>query len=208
MPKWLIAILSAALAGFLGFSVGSLLDRPQEEEHAAAIRDLEKEYTSTLRRHSDTITQLTEEKQKLRQDWIKSHTSLTLREEILYAIQTDIDFARNFFGDKYHISLKSNNACESQIVASWQGSGMKNTDTFKVTKPWLLKWHVIPGELESSNLGISVMQISGSESHPASSVSVDQPGPGESWIYESGTFYLEVTGPFCRWEISIVKPTT
>lgn len=48
MPKWLIIVVTTALAGFLGFACGSLMTRPDRQEHKTALTKVKKLNTSLL----------------------------------------------------------------------------------------------------------------------------------------------------------------
>ncbi len=88
-----------------------------------------------------------------------------------------------------------------QIVKSWQGTGTKKTEPFEITgKQWRINWKSNGGEY-----GILYISVY----HPGDDIIVDVAanarGNAEdtSYIYKTGTFYLDVNAANTNWSITV-----
>ncbi len=62
MPQWLTAIVSAAIAGIIGFACGAILNKPDQQKHESAIQ----QYQQTQQSNESTIANHQKEISKLR----------------------------------------------------------------------------------------------------------------------------------------------
>ena len=91
-------------------------------------------------------------------------------------------------------------------MASWQGSGLKNTEPFYISSPWFIRWKFKSGE--HGNLTVAAHRIvDGKMDDVTYAVNANKSGSDISWIYDTGTFYL-VIDPMMggKWEVSAEKP--
>ena len=87
-------------------------------------------------------------------------------------------------------------------VGAWQGSGMKNTAPFTITKsPWIILWANRPTFAGAGILQISVNKINGTSVSLAANTMQEE--NDSSYIYESGTFYLEISAANTNWTIEV-----
>jgi hypothetical protein len=85
-------------------------------------------------------------------------------------------------------------------VASWRGTGIKNTDDFTIGKaPWKLVYSITGKGL----LQISVYQ---GENLVSMAGNFTGPGKGESWVHQAGSFHLRINSANTDWQITVLGP--
>lgn len=90
-----------------------------------------------------------------------------------------------------------------QEVKSWSGSGIKNTEPFEITgNQWRVKWQNKGGEFGGGILQIFVYKV-GSESPEELLANTTEITSDTSYIYEGGTFYLNVNSANTNWSITV-----
>ena len=75
-------------------------------------------------------------------------------------------------------------------MASWQGEGIKSTETFTVGREWKIRWLTEPGQIGDSNFAITVYDANGNYS--ALAANVIGANRDESIYHQAGTYYLEI----------------
>ena len=85
----------------------------------------------------------------------------------------------------------------------YSGQGDKTTESFTVTQaPWRITWDFDEDTYRSGHFTIQVYNRTDS-SYVESIAGVDHSGADESFIYQEGTFYLDITSTHGNWEISV-----
>ena len=90
-----------------------------------------------------------------------------------------------------------------QKVKSWSGTGIKKTESFTITgNQWRVNWENQGGDFGGGVLQIYVYRTGGDfpEELLANTTEV---GSDTSYIYKSGTFYLDINSANTSWEIEI-----
>lgn len=94
----------------------------------------------------------------------------------------------------------------------WSGIGAKVTEPFTISEaPWVIIWEFQPDEplidaVSANILQVSVRQV-GDESYlkaPINIVNVKEYEAGNSYIYDKGTFYLEINSMGGSWDILVL----
>lgn len=82
----------------------------------------------------------------------------------------------------------------------WTGTGDKSTQPFTVDKSgWQIRWSVQGGEM--SSISIHVMNAESGER--VTSASSNGPGTDDSYVYESGRFYLRIISANAQWAVEV-----
>lgn len=89
-----------------------------------------------------------------------------------------------------------------RTTKSWSGRGMKNTEPFTVSSPWIISWSCTGGEHGFGSLGIIVYRA-GSNRLVNVAANVMGADEGRTWIYESGQFYLQIIAANCSWAVAV-----
>jgi len=101
-------------------------------------------------------------------------------------------------------SQNTQSAKSWQPVNSWEGTGIKNTEPFTITgDQWRINW----SNKDTTGFGGSMLQIAvykpGSDFPIAMAANAQGTASDTSYVYESGTFYLNVNSANGNWEISV-----
>jgi len=90
---------------------------------------------------------------------------------------------------------------EAHTIATWSGRGTKNTEPFTVSSPWVISWSCTEGEYGFGSLGICVCRPGSNQL--VETVTVDGTDKGDTWIYDSGQFYLHIIAANCSWAVGV-----
>jgi len=77
-------------------------------------------------------------------------------------------------------------------VASWSGTGPKNTEKFFVRAPWKIVWDTRPHP-QFGNMNF-IIHVHGDKGMPYLAANVIGADQGETIQHESGTYYLKISG--------------
>lgn len=91
-------------------------------------------------------------------------------------------------------------------LKEWSGTGNKNTETFHISSsPWTVEWLKTP--TDSSPLLMIEIYRPGEQTF-TDYISSGTSNPGiqadTGYIYETGTFYLNITGLSCNWDVKVI----
>ena len=196
MPKSVIVLITAALAGIAGFAAGALLTRADrqaveaaEQQSAALSRQNE-----ILRQQLQASTDNTDQATTALDNYQEQNSLQVLQAQTRYAL--------------YLASLPP-----GDLVKQWHGSGMKTTEQFTVPQsPWKLCWQIKPHPNfeDGASMHISVNKsIPGRDSLDLISTATStQLGWNESWVHTRGTFCFEIMGMWCDWTVCVMLPPT
>lgn len=85
----------------------------------------------------------------------------------------------------------------------WQGTGDKSTPPFSVQQPgWCIRWAVRGEDLASIAVRVKDVETG----RTVTTASSDGPGSDESYVYETGRFYLRILSANARWTVEIDRP--
>jgi len=87
-----------------------------------------------------------------------------------------------------------------QTVKSWQGTGIKKTEPFKITgKQWRINWK------SNGEYGIFQIYVYRPGDNLIVGVAANAQGNAEdvSYFYKTGTFYLDVIAANANWSITV-----
>lgn len=85
----------------------------------------------------------------------------------------------------------------------YSGQGDKTTESFIVTEaPWRITWDFDEDTYRAGHFTIQVHDAKDS-SYVESIAGVDHTGADESYIYQEGSFYLDITSINGSWEVSV-----
>lgn len=96
-----------------------------------------------------------------------------------------------------------------QPLAEWKGIGTKTTEPFLITKtPWVVSWAFQPKlgayGIEPNYFGVTVRQPNDRFAQLVANIANMQQGTTDnSYIYETGTFYLEIDGIGGDWAVKV-----
>jgi len=93
---------------------------------------------------------------------------------------------------------------DTQIIKEWTGDGIKKTEPFLISKqPWAISWVC---NMSGSYGGIfSIMVYTTKNELVALVANTTQSSSDVSYIYETGTFYLDIGGYDANWAIQVVQ---
>jgi len=95
---------------------------------------------------------------------------------------------------------------EPVIIKEWEGSGYKTTGPFKVeSKPWVIAWAHNPEVIEGVSMGIFQIYVCDAQDGNLVSIAANsmEKGSDTSYIYETGTFYLEINAANTSWAVKV-----
>lgn len=98
---------------------------------------------------------------------------------------------------------KATPTAEAATLKEWRGSGIKITEPFTVAKtPWAVAWDFKRGEYG----GILVIYVyrPGGSLPVAVVANTMKDGKGDSYVYETGTFYLNISNSTGDWTVAVV----
>ena len=81
---------------------------------------------------------------------------------------------------------------EVTLIREWQGNRPRRTESFPATAPWVLYWTLSGGESQNP-LRIEVFQL-GQQEPLSTPVLTAVDGQGQEFLFESGSFFLQVSG--------------
>jgi len=91
-----------------------------------------------------------------------------------------------------------------QMIKEWSGTGTKTTGPFTIAiKPWAIAWANNPTASYGGYLGITVYDISNPNFPIALVANTIERGSDNSYIYETGTFFLEIDVANTKWEVQV-----
>ncbi len=90
-----------------------------------------------------------------------------------------------------------------QKVKSWSGTGIKKTEAFTITgDQWRVNWKNQGGDFGGGILQIYVYKT-GSDFPEELLANTTEVGSDTSYVYKSGTFYLDISAANTTWEVEI-----
>ena len=96
------------------------------------------------------------------------------------------------------------------VIKEWTGSTTKTTEPFTIESDvWAISWSFTPEPvvgIYANIFSVSVMKPGSAqpESIPVSLANTKQPVSDESYIYERGTFYLDINAMSGTWAIQVI----
>ena len=99
-----------------------------------------------------------------------------------------------------------------EVLAHWTGTGTKTTEPIAISEtPWAIVWEFQPDEpliegMYANLLGVMVKRV-GDDLYlkvPVNIVNVKKHKADSSYMYDEGTFYLEISSMGGTWDIQIV----
>ncbi|KKM77650.1 hypothetical protein LCGC14_1367810 [marine sediment metagenome] len=135
--------------------------------------------------HTETVANLQSENATL-QDRLASNAEQ--RKQLKELRQLVVQLTKDKQSLRARLGI-AGNAASSEKIASWRGSGIKTTKPFTITKsPWVIAW---------SNSGGGYLSIFASKANGrivSMAANTMKDGKDVSYVYETGTFYLEING--------------
>ena len=91
------------------------------------------------------------------------------------------------------------------VVLTWSGNGVKNTETFTITNsPFTVSYSFMPDYM-ANLFSITVTNVNGGESHLIANIVNNTSEKSDmSYVYDKGTFYLEIMAVSGSYNISVV----
>lgn len=99
---------------------------------------------------------------------------------------------------------------EPMIVKEWTGIGNKVTEPFIIDSDvWAISWSFVPEPIVGIYANLLMIDIGKPNrslytSSPISITNVKQPVSDYSYIYEKGTYYLDITSMSGEWSIKVI----
>jgi len=100
-------------------------------------------------------------------------------------------------------------ASQPDIVAKWSGTGIKTTDSFTITdSKWDIQWSSDPEMMNGTSVGmlqIYVFNVKNTSIPVTVVANTSQQDSDDSYIYQSGTFYLTIGGANTTWTVNVLE---
>ncbi|MDD4916147.1 MAG: hypothetical protein PHW13_14070 [Methylococcales bacterium] len=197
MNKWLIAIIALAAGLALGYPTGALLTRRQRDAAEKIAAKLRYELEMTTRNIAD---QQQAGRRQAEQDAAKIETLTQQAQQAAARIgmlEQELQ-KRPVAVEQYTAQLKE-----------WSGTGDFDTPAFEVKGPWMVQCTMTEGAADELLL-IGVHRKRGAV-RLVDTLSLNGPGQTSTVIYDSGRYYLAITGGG-QWRVQILgreyKPNT
>jgi hypothetical protein len=99
---------------------------------------------------------------------------------------------------------KDNSDAKAHTVASWVGNGQKTTEPFTITKsPWGVAWEARSNNDSAPILTMSITLYKSNGELVSLVANTTKPGSDISFVYNTGTFYLEISALFADWTVVV-----
>lgn len=96
---------------------------------------------------------------------------------------------------------------EPQLIKEWEGTGIKTTEPFTINnKPWVISWANNPKVIDSQSMGIlqiMVYSIKTPDFPITLAANTMERSSDNSYIYETGTFYLTINAANTQWAVQV-----
>jgi len=200
VEKIAIAVIASAISLLVGFMCGSLMYRTDFQKNEQLIIDAQTAQQQAEAAQLKTLADL----ESLTTEHVQLQTTLADRQETIFGLKNQIIILENSIETLINPPVEATETVEDvKIIKTFYGNGLKNTEQFSVKSPWLLRFKMIPSDREMGGyLGITVQKgdlaITGTNTDIADYWE-------ESWVYRPGTFYLDIMGISCSWEIQIIQ---